>query len=382
MRVTHVLNRLNFLDGGPPRGVVDLCEAIHKIGHDVTLITTDTTDVPSSWESNIGCCCVNGPDLPLGFFSSSSLEVASRLVADSEIVHFHGVWDRINHQLARIANRNNVPYVITLRGMLDDWTIGRGLWYKSLFLKVYGQAYLDNAACIQCTAAGELRQSKKWFQDTPATVIPNMMDLSEFQIPVTRDEADSAYGSLLDGPTLLFLSRIHEKKGLEHLITALRIVLDRFGPCNLVIAGQGDENYEQQLRALAKKEGVEEFIHWVGHVGGTLKYSLFNSADLFVLPSSQENFGFVLFESMACGTPVLVSDMIDTADDIEKCGGGLQVRQNPTHIADTAIKLLQDPEARKEMAARGRDWVLKHLDSRDLAVRIEEMYKNAIKNRP
>ena len=71
MRVTHVLNRLNFLDGGPPRGVVDLCEAIHKIGHDVTLITTDTTDVPSSWESNIGCCCVNGPDLPLGFFAIS-----------------------------------------------------------------------------------------------------------------------------------------------------------------------------------------------------------------------------------------------------------------------------------------------------------------------
>ena len=80
---------------------------------------------------------------------------------------------------------------------------------------------------------------------------------------------------------------------------------------------------------------------------------------------------------MACGTPVLVSDMVDTAEDIEECGGGLQVHQTATHIAETAIKLLQDSEARKEMSERGREWVLKHLDSRDLSLRIEEMYKNA-----
>lgn len=378
MRVTHVLNRLNFLDGGPPRGVVDLCEAIRDRGHDVSFITTDVTDVPSSWSDSISVLKVNPPDRPLGFFSKSNLDSAVGLVSSSDVVHFHGVWERLNHQLASACRRSGTPYVMTLRGMLDDWSMEQGGWYKRLFLKLYGQKYLDRASCIQCTAHGELRQSSKWFPQTKTAVIPNLMDLSLFRDSPSVNEAKVHFGDKLDGISLLFLSRIHEKKGLEYLIEAMPKIQSELGTCNLIIAGDGHPEYIEKLKLLAEQTGVSRHIHWVGHVGGTLKYSLFQASDLFVLPSSQENFGFVLFESMACGTPVLVSELVDTAEDIERSGGGVRIPQCPSAIADMVVNLSFDTARRRVMSQQGREWVLKNLDGKDVAVRIEEMYKEAL----
>ena len=378
MRITHVLNRLNFLDGGPPRGVIDLCEAIRDRGHEVSLVTTDVTDVPESWQNSIHVVKIAQPDLPLGFFSKATLASARECVQNSDVVHFHGVWERLNHQLATFSQRSGTPYVMTLRGMLDDWSMDQGGWYKRLYLKLYGQKYLDRAACIQCTAHGELRQSSKWFPKTKAVVIPNLMDLSHFRDAPSCNEAKEHFGEKLDGVSLLFLSRIHEKKGLEYLIEAMQKIQAELGTCNLIIAGDGHPEYIERLKLLAEQTGVSRHIHWVGHVGGALKYSLFQAADLFVLPSSQENFGFVLFESMACGTPVLVSELVDTAEDIERSGGGIRIPQCPSAIADMVVNLSFDTARRRVMSQQGREWVLKNLDGKDVAVRVEEMYKEAL----
>lgn len=378
MRITHVLNRLNFLDGGPPRGVVDLCEAIRDRGHEVSLVTTDVTDVPGSWNGSISVVKVGQSDRPLGFFSESAIAPARECIQNCDVVHFHGVWERLNHQLATASRRSGTPYVMTLRGMLDDWSMDQGGWYKRLFLKLYGQKYLDGAACIQCTAHGELRQSSKWFPKTKAAVIPNLMDLSPFRVAPSGIEADQHFGNKLDGFSLLFLSRIHEKKGLEYLIEAMPKIQVELGTCNLIIAGDGRPNYIEKLKSIAKKLGVSQHVHWVGHVSGDLKHSLFRASDLFVLPSSQENFGFVLFESMVCGTPVLVSELVDTAEDIELSGGGVRIAQCSSKIADVVVHLSLDALKRQEMSQKGREWVLKNLDGKDVAVRVEKMYTEAI----
>ena len=378
MRVTHVLNRMNFVDGGPPRGVVDLCEAVHSRGHEVNLITTDDVDVPHSWRGRIHVEKIMGPDLPLGFFSRKVLRSSISLIQESEVVHFHGVWERLNHQLASAARRSSVPYVITLRGMLDDWSMSQGGWYKRLFLALYGQRYLDNASRIQCTAQGERIQSSKWFTRTTPVVIPNLMDLSGFQELPDSTEAFDTFGDRLASPALLFLSRIHEKKGIEYLIQSMKLILEKYPSCNLLIAGDGAKGYIEKLKLLADELNVSDHVHWVGHIRGTLKNSLFSASDLFVLPSSQENFGFVLFESMVAGTPVLVSNLVDTAEDIEACGGGVQISQDPQSIASSVFALLSDPSAISRMGTQGREWVLQNLDGQKVALRVEEMYLDAV----
>ena len=204
------------------------------------------------------------------------------------------------------------------------------------------------------------------------------MDLSHFRDAPSCNEAKEHFGEKLDGVSLLFLSRIHEKKGLEYLIEAMQKIQAELGTCNLIIAGDGHPEYIERLKLLAEQTGVSRHIHWVGHVGGALKYSLFQAADLFVLPSSQENFGFVLFESMACGTPVLVSELVDTAEDIERSGGGIRIPQCPSAIADMVVNLSFDTARRRVMSQQGREWVLKNLDGKDVAVRVEEMYKEAL----
>ena len=142
---------------------------------------------------------------------------------------------------------------------------GPGRLVQEAVFELYGQKYLDRAACIRCTH-GELRQSSKWFPETKAVVIPNLMDLSHFRDAPSCNEAKEHFGEKLDGVSLLFLSRIHEKKGLEYLVSMQKIQAE-LGTCNLIIAGDGTLN-TLKVHCSQNKQIVSRHIHWVGHVGG------------------------------------------------------------------------------------------------------------------
>jgi glycosyltransferase involved in cell wall biosynthesis len=382
MRIVHVLQRVDFHEGGPPRAVIDLCTVLHQRGHQVTLLTADPRDVPDAWSvqgsDTPDVCTVPPPRLPGGLWTSGQLADAKALLAEADVVHMHGVWERMNAQLAGICRAVGTPYVITLRGMLDDWSMAQAPLKKRLYLAMAGRRFLEGAAWVHCTAAGEKDQSHRWFPKGRPRVIPNLIDLSAYEKLPTPDEAVGVYKQLCgQGPVLLFLSRLHEKKGIEHLIAAAATLRTSFPGLQVLIAGTGEPSYRASLESHAKHLGVGDCVHFLGHVGGTLKLSLYNACDVFVLPSSQENFGFVQFEALACGTPVVTSRLVDTWAEIEASGGGLAVQQNANALVEVLTPLLNDRARRASMGAAGRAWVLEHLATDHVAGQLEAMYGDA-----
>lgn len=380
MRIVHVLQRVDFHDGGPPRAVVDLCSVQHRRGHDVTLMTTDGRDLPESWaDEGPDVFFVPPPRMPGGLFAPGQLAPAQSLLGKADVVHLHAVWERMNSQIAALCRRVETPYVITLRGMLDDWCMAQGGLKKRLYLAVAGRKCLEGAAFVHCTAQGEREQSERWFPRGRARVIPNLIDLAPYERMPTPDAARSAFEPLKgEGPALLFLSRLHEKKGVEHLIDAVCTLSASHPGVQLLLAGTGSDAYIDMLMKRAEELRIDDRVHALGHVSGDLKRSLYCAADLFVLPSSQENFGFVQFEALACGTPVITTKLVDTWREVEASGGGVGVDQSADALVEAIESLMADAPRRAVMGEAGRAWVLETMATERVAGEIEGMYQDAV----
>jgi glycosyltransferase involved in cell wall biosynthesis len=144
------------------------------------------------------------------------------------------------------------------------------------------------------------------------------------------------------------------------------------------VAGpQEDAAYFKEIQRLISTLGLERKIRFIGHVNGAMKLSLYQACDAFVLPSSQENFGFVLFEAMVCATPVIVTNLVDTWRELRDHGGATIVDQNAASVADGILQVLAMPaSARQEMCARGRAWVLQYLEESSVGTAMAAAYQS------
>lgn len=379
MKIVHVELTMRLADGGVVVAVMDLCREFAARGHAVTLLACDDTDVPQAWRAGATgsprLLKLDPPSLPLGLFSPGQLRAARDAIAGADVLHLHGAWTPSNVQFAAIARRDGVPYVVSIHGMLDDWCMAQKRLKKTLHLALAGRRTLERAGAVHCTSAAELEQSRKRFPLARTAVIPLFLDLEPYREPPGPDEARAAFDALRsDGAHVLFLSRLHPKKGLELLIDAADLLRTRGRTCTPIVAGSGDPAYERSLHERVRTLGLDDRVRFVGFVGGRVKVSLLQACDLFVLPSSQENFGYVLFEAMAAGTPVIASRLIDTWPELLDSGGAVIVDRDPAAIADAIVGLLDDPARRDAMGRAGREWVTRNLNPDAVVARFENLY--------
>ncbi len=383
MHIVHYIDLLRLERGGPVRATIDLCEALSDVGHRVTLITCDAQSAPKAWEGpESGTPTVvelrheSAPGRALGRAARS---IASKIIASADALHLHGTWDLANVQLAAIARKHGVPYFVSVRGMLDDWSMSRGGLKKRLFLALAGRSFLEKAAAVHLTAEAELSQARKWFPNGRGVVIPNLLNLDPYRDPPGADRAVREFPLLSDSrPTILFLSRVHHKKNIESLIQAIGELRESGEHVDLIVAGEGEKAYVAYLKSYAASLGLDDRIAFVGHVGGELKVSLYQAADLFVLPTRQENFGFVFFEALASGTPVITTRGVDTWPELEASGGAQIVELESLDsggLAAAIAELLRDRVRLGKMGRRGRRWVFKNLDPSVIVGRFEALYR-------
>jgi glycosyltransferase involved in cell wall biosynthesis len=382
MKITHYFCKMRLEDGGPVRGVLDLTAAMKRLGHEVTLVTADDTDVPGAWKSPSKefplCRRIAAPAIRGGFYSRSQKSVLHDAVRGSDVAHVHGVWTPANLQIARACRTLGIPYVWSLRGTLDDWSMGERTLKKRAYLALGGRSGLEHAAFCHCTAQDEARQSHKWFPRGRARVIPNLLDLTPFAELPGPALAREKFAPLRSGrPSILFLSRLHYKKGIPLLIEAADLLRARGVDAEVLIAGTGEDSYREELAGMIRRRGLQDRVHLVGFVSGALKLSLYQASDLFVLPTSQENFGFVLFEALACGTPLITTRGVDTWPELEASGGGVIVDADAGKIAESAAALLADRERLAGMGRSGRAWVFEHLNPATIGASFDEMYRLA-----
>jgi glycosyltransferase involved in cell wall biosynthesis len=275
MRIVHYMQDIDFTGGGPPRAVVDQVATMFARGHTTGLMTTNVTDVPDAWLDP-----ANDEKTPtvehlpavrgsFGRFGRAAIARLSKAIPEYDVVHVHGVWEPGNLQVASICRDVGVPYVISLPGMLDDWSMGQSALRKRIYLAVGGRRYLESAAAVHCTADAELEQSRKWFPRGRGVVVPNLIDLdpyAEVPDPAAAVEKWPVLGE--GGFNVLFLSRIQVKKGIEHLIDATALLRERGTDVNVFVAGSGDDDYVQAMRDRVRSAALDDRFHWTGHVGG------------------------------------------------------------------------------------------------------------------
>ncbi len=384
MRVFHYQRDMRLKGGGVVRFVLDVAAAVAARGHEVVLATPDVSDLPAEWKAGTPglprALKLPMPDLPMDLWGPGALREVRGAMAESGVVHIHGVWWPTNVQIARTADALGVPYVITPHGMFDDVAVAQKPGKKKLFHALVGRRLFERAALVHVTAQGELNQTHKWFHAPRTAIVPPVIDLHLFRELPGPDEARAAFAPpLASAPVVLFLSRVHPQKCPEILVDAVALLKQRGVDCNLVIAGPGEPAYIDSLKRRAAERGVADRTLCPGMVGGRLKVSLYQLATIFALPSPQESFGLVMTEAMSCGTPVVTTDSIDITPELRASGAAETVPGNAEAFAGALQGLLAAPERRSQLAAAARAWLSNYLDPVAVAVQYETMYADICK---
>jgi glycosyltransferase involved in cell wall biosynthesis len=382
LKIIHYCPRMQLALGGVVRAVLDWCSVLAARGNEVILATYDSPDAPADWDGSPGKPKVvwlpgaagNKP------VPAEAVRIWEKLLTPPAAAHLHTPWMASNMQMARACRRAGVPYIVSIHGMLDDWSMAQRTLKKRLFLTLGGRRFLRAADRIHYTAAAERDQAQKWAPGSRAAVLPYLVDLSQFQTLPGREMAAAKFDLDSRTPVVLFLSRLHEKKGVEILIDAADCLRREGRKFKMLIAGSAaatEKGYEQRLGDLVQRLGLGEVVFFVGLVTGAEKISLYQAADLFVLPTHQENFGLVLIEAMAAGTPVLTTRGTDIWREITEAGATIsEIAAAP--LSEAMGKLLGDRAALAESGRRAREWVMKRFAVDALAGEYERLYAQII----
>jgi glycosyltransferase involved in cell wall biosynthesis len=384
MRIVHYLSSLSLATaGGVTRFLFDAAMLMAQRGHEVTILTGDAGNAPPEWSRESGQserrprvivlsrAIVRGMRL-----GKSGLDEVRRAIEPGGVVHLHGVFEPSAVQTANLARRVGVPYVTTIHGMLDTWALTQKRLKKLVYLHTLGKRFIRGSACVHVTSAGELGQARRWFPSNRVSVVACPFDLPEYRSLPGPERARARFpiAGAPDVPLLLFLARLHPQKGAEFLIRAAGRLRREGLDCKVALAGAGGEAYTRSLMDLAAREGINDRVALLGVVVGTDKTSLYQAADLFVLPSMQESFGLVLIEAMACGTPVVSTFGVDIWQDLKDSGAAEIVEQDDRKIADAIRAIVGDPARRAAMSAKARPWVFEAFNEERLGAQYEAMY--------
>lgn len=339
MRVLHVISSLSRDGGGPSRSVQGLVAGLNTAGVETGLMALNHGDEP--WVDGV-TRFENG-----GVFE----EVLQR--AEPDIVHLHGLWSLALHRCAVTCIRLGIKYVIAPRGMLEPWSLQQKWLKKWIARWLYQDHDLKCAAALHATAESEAEQFRRLGFKNPIVVSPNGVNVPKNFEPRNTQNTRKR---------VLFVSRMHPKKGVLELVEAWRQVVSggveewRSWEVELVytVSGEFEKEYEAKVKAKVKELGFENQFIFTGALNDDEKWKAYARADLFVLPTYSENFGIVVAEALWAGVPVITTKGTPWRElEENKCGWWIDTGVEPLTKALSEATVL-DVEALREMGVNGR----------------------------
>ncbi len=295
-----------------------------------------------------------GPDS--WYFAPAMNREARRLVRESDVVHGHGLYVGPNFFFGREARRQKKPLVYHVHGFFEPWILSRSRWKKRLVHWLFEDVNFRQVRLWRALTAKEAGQIRACGITRPVVVAPNGIDVGQFPKPVCLEASiETPWVNRLEKTArrLLFLGRIHPKKGLDLLLPAWASLREG-RDWQLVIAGPDEQGYLANIQKLAGKTDWPKQIIFTGPVVGTVKNSLLHSADVFVLPSYSEGFPVSVLEAMACGVPVLATKA-SNFPDIVSAEAGWECEANLDSVRDGLSQALTaSDEERRQRGANGR----------------------------
>lgn len=364
MRIAFVTSTLSPAAGGLGTSVPATAAALDaRDDVEVHVVGVADRGAPEAWRAWGRRVHAHRAYGPQAFAFAPALGRTLRDLA-ADVTDVQGLWVYPSLAHRRYQDRQARPYVVTPRGMLDPWALARSRWKKALVSRWFERRHLEGAACLRVTALMEARHVRALGLRQPLIVVPNGVDVPPLAAPI--EPADGRR-------RLLFLSRLHPKKGLPFLLRAWAALQERHPDWELVIAGPDEVDHRAEMTRLAAGLGLER-LRWQEPVEGAAKAALYRSADLFVLPTHAENFGLVVAEALAHGVPVVTTVHAPWEGlAVHGCGWWIDLTEPALCTAlDDAMRL---PAAeRRAMGVRGRAWMQRDFAWSAVGQQLHEAY--------
>jgi glycosyltransferase involved in cell wall biosynthesis len=370
MRVLHVISGIDPENGGPSMALHGLAVAQRRIGMNVTVAATfqraSVVGVAEQWRKAGLRVELIGPAVGALSRHAQIVPRLAELTRDADVVHIHALWEEIQHQSARAAERQGVPYIVRPCGLLYPRSLAKSWLKKKLYVALRLRRTFDRAAAIHFTTEDE-RDGAAVPIKARAIVEPNGLDLTEFDPLPPPGSFSRLHPELAGRRFVLFLGRVHPEKGLELLIPAMA-KLDHQDVA-LVVAGPDNAGSLPRFQRLAEQQGVRDRVLFVGMLDRPSRVAALRDAALLSLPSYHENFGISVIEALAAGTPVVVSDHVGLHHLIaqERLGGVVPL--DAAALASALDRWLGDEALRASTAERGRAVVSERFDWNRVAAR-------------
>ncbi|WP_413167495.1 glycosyltransferase [Capilliphycus salinus ALCB114379] len=356
--ICHVVASINEEVGGPAYSVTHLTQALSEKQIFPHLFTLNYQKVGEQVTTNgVQLHSYNATVIARylrGFQPSAYQHLEQLASTEIDLIHNHGLWMFPNIYARKAALVNRLPLVISPRGMLESWSL-RNSWYKKwLALILYERKNLNSATAFHATSEEEVRSIRRLGYKQPIALIPNGITIPSLYNLPDRQVLNQAFPELEDKKILLFLSRLHPKKGIDNLLYVWQSLINQFPQWHLIIAGPDLIGYRAKLQSLTSQLGLTKQVTFTGMLSGELKVAALSQSDLFVLPTHSENFGIAIAESLAYGVPAITTKGAPWKDLVEyRCGWWIDDHQNALKEALIEAIQLSDRE-RQEMGFRGR----------------------------
>ncbi len=347
MRVLNVISSVNPSGGGTTEAIKQLGQVLLHQGHTVEVACLDAPN--SSWLKTFPLKIhALGPGRSDYKYSKHFVPWLRRNAAHYDVVIVNGIWQYSSFGVwlalhsFRKRGSHTPPYFVFTHGMLDPWFkrtyplkhLKKWLYWPWAEYRVLRDA---QAVLFTCEEERILARDSFWLYKCNEIVVNFGTAAPTGDPAVQRQTFLSQFPELRHKRLLLFLSRIHIKKGCDLLIEAFAKVAGAEDSLHLVIAGPDQTGWQAELQKQAKKLGIAQKIAWTGMLSGDLKWGAVYAAEVLVLPSHQENFGIVVAEAMACGVPVLISNKVNIWREVAADGAGLVANDD----LDGTIELLK-----------------------------------------
>jgi glycosyltransferase involved in cell wall biosynthesis len=301
--------------------------------------------------------------------------VLAGLLERADFVHLHELWQPILAQAALLSRARRVCYAISPRATLNVWSLKQKFLKKKLAYLGLWRSLVADAAFIHALTQEEQHNIEQVSPGSRCVRIPNGV-FAPPPLAALAGKFRSAHPDIGAQPYILFLSRLHHKKGLDLLVPAFRDVVNALPDAHLVIAGP-DEGALDGTRRLIAQCGLAQHVHLVGPLYGDAKFAALADASVFCLPSRDEGFSMAVIEAMATGRPVVISRQCNFPE-VTLENAGIECALDPGNISHALLKMLRDREFRETAGANAKRMVERDYTWPSIAARMVEHYASAV----
>jgi len=363
MRVLFYSTSIRKRAGGITAYLNQLCEALST---QVEMLVVSKPKEDSIILSNVRTELI--PSEPIDYFSFRSKFYDILNDFQPDVVHINGVWEPQLWWVQKWARKKGIKVLLSPHGMLEPWLLSRNIWKKKLAMLLYQEKALRKVDYFHATSELELNNLVKLGVKQKIFKVANAVEVEGINLKNNWDKSN----------TLLFLSRVHPKKGLELLLQSISTLRSENSIVNLIIVGEGDDEYVDSIQALIRTLGLEKQVTLFGGVYGAEKWQLFQKADALVLPTYSENFGIVVGESLVTGTPVITTTGTPW-DILNKYACGWCIELNQENLNSAIRNLLAKSSQELEVMGRnGRKLILDNFTGAAIASQMLAVYQTIL----